>query len=215
MFLLEPKKYFGCPIFFFGSPKICPSNPPDPPDFERSRQNPSLANFPALATFSPLRKKLRNLIFPTGIEMTTVARRTYAGDYAMGKAGENATLPLLNQYFQTTFNQQPRYSYFDFICKNNIIYFELKTRNCRRNSYPTLWINYEKVEIARKGKRENPDRRYFFAFKLSDGVFFIEYEEQLFKGFTDGWFQRTDRDVNDPSRHILNIPVEHLRQLIL
>lgn len=147
--------------------------------------------------------------------MTTVARRTYAGDYKMGKAGEIATLPLLNQYFKTTFNQQPRYASFDFICINNTIFFELKTRNCRHNSYPTLWINFEKVEIAKKGKQENPDRRYFFAFKLTDGTYFVEYEEELFKGFTDGYFQRTDRDVNDPPRHILNIPVEHLRQLIL
>lgn len=147
--------------------------------------------------------------------MTSVVRRTYAGDYAMGKAGETTALPLLNRFFQTSFNPQPRYAPFDFICKNTTLFFELKTRKCRHNTYPTLWINVEKVELAKKGKRENPDRRYFFAFNCYDGIWYIEYDEQLFNAFTDEWFQRTDRDINDPSRNLLNIPVEHLRQLIL
>jgi len=140
-------------------------------------------------------------------------RRTYAGDYAMGKAGENTTKPTLERFFKTEMMEQPRYAPFDFICKNNTIYFELKTRKCKHNSYPTLWINYDKVEQAKAGKKAHPDRRYFFAFNLYDGIWYCEYDEEIFSKFSDDWFQRQDRDVIQPSQHILNIPVEYLTQL--
>jgi hypothetical protein len=140
-------------------------------------------------------------------------RRTYAGDYAFGKQGEATSLPKLNKYFSTEMVEQPRYAPFDFICKNNTIYFELKTRKCKHNTYPTLWINWDKVQTAKAALRTNPDRKYYFAFNLYDGIWFIQYNETLFDGFSDGWFQRTDRDTNDPPQHILNIPVEHLSEL--
>jgi hypothetical protein len=147
--------------------------------------------------------------------MTTVAtRRTYAGDYAFGKAGEAQTLPTLNRYFNTEMVEQSRYAPFDFICKNNTIYFELKTRKCKHDTYGTLWINYDKVSQAKEGIKTHPERKYYFAFNLQDGIWFIEYNEELFSKFNDGYFQRRDRDVIQPEQHILNIPVEHLRQLI-
>ena len=139
--------------------------------------------------------------------------RTYAGDYAFGKAGEEQTLPTLNKFFKAEMVGQGRYAPFDFIDTNNTIFVELKTRNCSHNQYPTLWINYDKVATAKSALRTNPERKYYFAFNLKDGIWYAPYDEELFSTFTDGWFQRRDRDTNDPPQHILNIPVEHLRPI--
>lgn len=140
-------------------------------------------------------------------------RRTYADDYNFGKKGEKETLPILNKFFNTEMVEQSRYAPFDFICKNNTIFFELKTRKCCHNTYQTLWINYDKVRQAKEGLRNNPDRKYYFAFNLYDGIWYIQYDEEVFSKFKEGSFQRRDRDVLQPEQHILNIPVEYLRQL--
>jgi hypothetical protein len=140
-------------------------------------------------------------------------RRTYADDYAYGKEGESKTLPILNKFFNTEMIEQSRYSPFDFICKNNTIFFELKTRKCKHDTYPTLWINWDKVQTAKEASRTNPDRRYYFAFNLYDGIWYIRYNEELFDKFDDGYFQRRDRDVIQPEQHIVHIPVAYLTQL--
>jgi hypothetical protein len=145
--------------------------------------------------------------------MTTASSRTYAADYAFGKAGEERTLPILNTHFKTEMVGQGRYAPFDFINRNNTIFVELKTRKCRHNQYPTLWINYDKVMTAKAARTTAPDRQYYFAFNLEDGIWFAPYDEELFSTFSDGWFQRRDRDTKDPPQHILNIPVEYLQQI--
>jgi hypothetical protein len=69
------------------------------------------------------------------------------------------------------------------------------------------------VAQAKAAKRSNPERKYYFAFNLKDGIWYCPYDETLFDTFKDGYFQRRDRDTNDPEQHILHIPVEHLREI--
>lgn len=144
-----------------------------------------------------------------------MTKRTYNNDYNFGKQGEIEVNPILNTFFNTTMiHQKERYALYDFISSDNNIYVELKNRNCNSNTYKTIWINHNKVLTAKEGKRSNPARRYFFAFKCYDGIFYIEYDEALFDTFTENYFQRQDRDIIQKEVHLIDVPTEKLIKII-
>ena len=139
--------------------------------------------------------------------------RTYAGDYQYGKTIEAKCKPHFEKELGIELIEQPRYSFFDLIDANNTIYVEVKGRNAYYRSYPTLYMNKDKILIAKENKITNPTRRYFFAFHLHDGIFYTEYDAERFDSYGEDTVQRWDRDCLQPPTTIVHIPVGDLKHL--
>lgn len=144
---------------------------------------------------------------------TTPYHHTYKADRAYGCSNEARAKPVLSRHFGIDMIQQPRFAPFDFICEDVQTFVELKSRRCRVTTYPSMWINFSKVEIARAAIAAHPSRRYYFCFGLEEGHYIIPYDPLVFDGFEHHWHQRMDRDKNDPLQHVLLVPTHLLTQL--
>lgn len=136
--------------------------------------------------------------------------RTYQNDYEYGKSIEAKCKPQFEKVLGVELIEQPRYSLFDMIDANNTIYLEIKGRNCSYRSYPTLYMNKEKILLAKEKKIENPLRRYFFAFHLRDCVVYTEYDITRFESYEEDTIQRWDRDCLQPPTRVILIPVRDM-----
>lgn len=127
--------------------------------------------------------------------------RSFATDYATGTQAEKHLLPIFNRFFNTTFAPTTRYDSFDFT--SPVYNLELKTRTNSKSKYPTTMIPASKLSKLSK--------KTIFAFNFTDGLYYIEYDQTLFKTFTTNEFQRADRqDHRDRKQAYLYIPVKHL-----
>jgi hypothetical protein len=123
-------------------------------------------------------------------------------DYAFGLDGERSLLNSMSKHFLTKTEQ---YEPFDF--KNSKMCIELKTRRNTKNAYPTTMVGANKVKVA---EQDTSGKRYVFAFKFTDGTYFVEYEKTLFDTFEISEGGRCDRgrpEMND----YCYIPVSCLR----
>lgn len=130
-------------------------------------------------------------------------------DYTYGKKNEAIVLPKLRELLQTDLTPEPQYASFDFANGNRTVFCELKTRKCTHNRYATLYVNESKADTARQGKKENPNRRYYFAFQCLDGIWYIEYDADLFETFHSE--TRFNDDEGQKVQRVLHIPVELLQ----
>lgn len=133
--------------------------------------------------------------------------RTFAADYQLGTQAESRLLPVFNRFFNTTFQPTGKYDPVDYVSPTHNL--ELKTRTNRCNQYPTTLLPYSKILHAKSSPRKT-----FFAFNFTDGLYYIEYEPNLFSTFTTNEFQRDDRqDHRDRQQEYIYIPVKSLRPL--
>lgn len=132
--------------------------------------------------------------------------RTFATDYATGTASEKQLLPLFSKFFKTTFAPTGQYNSFDFSSATHQL--ELKTRTNSRTKFPTTMIPASKVANL------NTAKTTIFAFKFTDGLYYIEYNPTLFSTFETNEFQRADRqDHTDRKQPYIYIPVKHLQSI--
>jgi hypothetical protein len=92
--------------------------------------------------------------------------------YEIGKSSEGEVLPIIKEFFkdntiEPTINKLDRYDY-----KSKSKNFELKTRTNKYNDYPTTMIGLDKCEI-----------NSILLFKYTDGLYYIEYNEEQFKKY--------------------------------
>lgn len=92
--------------------------------------------------------------------------------YEFGKSSEEEILPIIKEFFkdntiEPTINKLDRYDY-----KSKSKNFELKTRTNKYNDYPTTMIGLDKCEI-----------NSILLFKYTDGIYYIEYNEEQFKKY--------------------------------
>ena len=66
-------------------------------------------------------------------------------------------------------------------------------------------LPYSKIVFAKTA-----DKPVWFIFVFTDGIYYIEYSEELFDTFTVNDFQRTGRDVYDKKQEYIYIPKESL-----
>lgn len=133
--------------------------------------------------------------------------KSFKQDYAAGIQSENALLPILNKYFNTTFTKTSQYHPVDF--QSPKAFVELKTRTNRYSQYPTTMLPYSKITFAKQA-----DRPTYFVFAFTDNTYFIEYNQSLFSTFTTNEFQRQDRqDHTDRNQDYIYIPIKHLLRL--
>lgn len=124
-------------------------------------------------------------------------------DYLWGKEQENYTYPILKEYFKTDLKQyKSQYDDFDFYDEESD--YEQKSRKNNYNAYSETMITLNKTQKA-------TDKKIKLVFNFTDGIYWIEYNEELFKTFNRKMFSRAE--IKSDEKDHIYIPI-HLLTLI-
>jgi len=128
---------------------------------------------------------------------------SYKKDYIFGKEKEDEVLNLIKKKFnENIIKSSYRYEKYDY--KDDNYFYELKSRNNKYSDYPTTLI--EKAKIFTDN--------IIFLFNFTDGLYYIEYNEEVFNTFACKEFCRHKRfDYNDKPRPYYYIPIEKLKKI--
>ena len=137
-------------------------------------------------------------------------------DYKFGLNSEMEVLGTLNKVFDTDLCKTSMYSKMDFT--SDWIDVELKSRNVARDTYKTTIIPKSKIDYI---KKVSATKKYVFAFRFTDGLYYIEYDEKVFDNLECKMFVRTERtgykDIQQLYYHIpvdKLLPIERARSMI-
>jgi hypothetical protein len=127
----------------------------------------------------------------------------YHDDYLWGKEQENYTYPILKEYFKTDLKQYTsQYDDFDFYDDESD--YEQKSRKNNYNAYSETMITLNKTQKA-------TEKKIKLVFNFADGIYWIEYNEDLFKTFNRKLFSRAE--IKSDEKDHIYIPI-HLLTLI-
>jgi hypothetical protein len=128
---------------------------------------------------------------------------TYQKDVILVLRMESIILPQIRTYFKRKDikKTEDKYAIFDFYdCEYK---YELKSRNNKYQQFPTTLIGCNKLA---------PKTIYLFNF--TNGLYFLEYNEELFNTFEKKPFKRHPREGKiDYEREYIFIPIEHLTKI--
>lgn len=125
---------------------------------------------------------------------------TYQKDVILGLRMENIILPQIRTYFKRNDikKSQDKYAIFDYY--DNYYNYELKNRNNKYQQYPTTLICCNKLEL-----------KTIYLFNYTNGLYYLEYDENLFNTFEKKPFKRHPREgIVDYEKEYIFIPIEHL-----
>jgi len=130
---------------------------------------------------------------------------SFKNDYEMGTKNEDKVLIQINSYFNDNIvKSTSKISKYDY--KGDEYYYELKTRNNNYKTYPTTLIPYNKIMTNKK---------QIFLFDFKDGLYYIEYNPDVFNDFELKYFVRNQRiDYNDIMSMYYYIPIEKLKKIV-
>lgn len=127
----------------------------------------------------------------------------YHDDYIWGKEQENYTYPILKEYFKTNLKQYTsQYADFDFYDDESE--YEQKSRRNNYNAYDETMITLNKTQ-------KSTEKNIKLVFNFTDGIYWILYDEELFKNFNRKAFSRAE--IKDDEKDHIYIPI-HLLTLI-
>jgi len=96
--------------------------------------------------------------------------------------------------FQWACERMARFAFkkstFDYNNEAKNVFCDLKTRRIPHDMHLTAIIGANKVETARL----NPQNKFFFIYKYSDGIFGIQYSKEKFDTFEHREYSRGDRE---------------------
>jgi len=126
---------------------------------------------------------------------------SFKNDYSFGTKNEDVVLIKIEKHFNDNIKKSSSVvSRYDF--KGDTYYYELKTRNNQYKTYPTTLIPYNKI-------MEN--KKQIFLFDFLDGLYYIEYDKDVFNKFELNEFVRKPRiDYKDKKSLYYFIPIECL-----
>ena len=141
----------------------------------------------------------------------TKFRPTFYKDYDFGKKCESKVLEILNKSFNIDKNIKESnsvYSSYDFY--GDKYCFELKSRNIKYKEYPTTLIAKYKCNNGAGGHSDNLILLFYF----TDGLYYIQYDPNLFDTFETKQFKRKDRidKIQRPVEYYY-IPIEYLTRI--
>jgi hypothetical protein len=129
---------------------------------------------------------------------------TFKRDYKNGMVGELEVLPRIKEFFKRDI-QATTYKYDTYDFYDNEYKYELKTRTNNYNQYSTTLISTNKI---------TDNNKIIFLFNFTDGLYYIEYEKELFDTFERKMYIRNARsDFVDTVREHLFIPIKHLLKI--
>lgn len=125
--------------------------------------------------------------------------------YKYGKSKETEILPLITKYFKRDIQQYTnQYDNFDFY--DDLYEYELKSRTNVYSKYPTTMITKNKTEKV-------TSKKVILLFNFTDGLYFIEYNENQFNKYQSRMFSRLGEKW-DEKKHIY-IPITDLKKVDL
>lgn len=134
-------------------------------------------------------------------------------DLAFGIPNETRMLNTIQSLVGQPLERQGSFDVMDYANKGRTVYVELKSRRIRHDQYPTAIIGLNKVEWC----RTNPGKDYYFCFSYTDGLYYVKYDDALFKTFDRNMqYLRGDREdcANNPNA-IVYIPSSKLQKFSL
>lgn len=127
----------------------------------------------------------------------------YPADYKFGTAEEDRITPLLNDFFNREIKRsEDKFAKHDFY--DDEYTYEVKSRTNTYNKYPTTMITQDKIF-------KQPNKKLILLFNFTDGLYYIEYDEEKFKTYESKMFSRAKVSWNEKP-HVY-IPIEHLSLL--
>ena len=124
-------------------------------------------------------------------------------DYNFGREQEIVLLPRLNEFFKDdikpTTDKFHKYDY-----EGNKYVYEMKSRTCKMEQYSTTLLPADKVIKTKK---------QIFLFNFTDGLYYIEYDEEVWKDIEIASFRRFRIGVNDLEKPYYHIPTTLLKKI--
>jgi len=125
-------------------------------------------------------------------------------DYQYGRKKEGEILDKMNLFFKDSIKQTAeRFDTKDYLGEK--YKYELKSRRNEYRAFPTTIIPTDKIKEG---------LNYVFLFNFTDGLYYIHYDEEVFKTFRTDTFKRRDGGQNNPNKIYWYIPIEKLEQII-
>lgn len=126
--------------------------------------------------------------------------KVFKEELKTGLINQEVILPIIKKYFKRDINHtKGQYNKFDY--EDNVYKYELKTRTNAYLKYPTTLIGCNKLE-----------KNAIFLFDFTDGLYYIEYNKELFDTFEIKDFVRNPRygKIDKPQKYIY-IPIDKLK----
>lgn len=124
-------------------------------------------------------------------------------DYNFGREQEIVLLPRLNEFFKDDIKPTTdKFHKYDF--EGSKYVYELKSRTCKFESYPTTLLPADKVIKTKK---------QIFLFNFTNGLYYIEYDEEAWKHIEVASFRRFRIGVNDLEKPYYHIPTTLLKKI--
>ena len=128
-------------------------------------------------------------------------------DLEYGESRETVIHKALEQFFNcnltNTKETHGKFCSFDYEDLDKQIRIELKSRRVKKNTYPTSVIGFNKITTAK-----NYDGLYIFVFEYTDGLYFVEYNNDL------GELEpRTFYRLNGEIKTNVDIPTQWLKKI--
>lgn len=125
-------------------------------------------------------------------------------DYAFGIEQEEKIKETLEKHFNTKLNKLSKYNKFDFEGEKCLI--EIKSRNVTSERFDSTILPYSKIEGIEKQNKE-----VYFVFNFTDKIYYIQYNQELFKTFGKANYKRKQRiDYDDKEQLYIFIPIKNL-----
>jgi hypothetical protein len=130
-------------------------------------------------------------------------------DCKYGEAAENEVIDILSKVFDSDLVKTSKYCKIDFT--SDTVDVELKSRTTEHNKYTTTIVPKSKIDYIRGNQKM---KKYVFAFKFTDGLYYIEYDQAVFDSFECKMFVRGERTgTNDIKQLYYFIPVVELKKI--
>lgn len=129
---------------------------------------------------------------------------SYFKDYQFGIEQEEKIKEILEKQFDTKLTKLSRYAKFDFESEKCLI--EVKSRNVTSTRFDSTMLPYTKIEGIEKQNKE-----VYFVFNFTDKIYYIQYNQELFKTFGKANYKRKQRiDYDDKEQLYIFIPIKNL-----
>jgi hypothetical protein len=126
-------------------------------------------------------------------------------DYQYGIQQQTKILPQLEGFFKDELKEATdKFAKYDY--EGLTTSYELKSRNNKKDTYPTTCLPADKV-------CESHTKKQVYLFNFTDGLYYIPYDKGVFDTFEKKPFRRYRQGVNDKEKDYLYIPVESLRKV--
>lgn len=120
-----------------------------------------------------------------------------------GLSNESKILLIIKNVFSKNIEKSKyKYSKYDYFDKQSKYIFELKTRRITHNQYPTALLNVCKINY----------KNLIIIYEYTDGLFYIKYDEELFKSFNSN-LQRIHN--YNQIQDVIHIPYQFLTKFTI